>query len=193
MSTQLVERTGPGYNYTLTRFSGGAERGVCVQITDSNGYVQLTKQGAAELAADLSRQFLELDPQYPLDELVNALKSDAVERERRLAAEARENAARIEGELRAVQRELKETRERTAKELEHARERVLVAERNLARAQGYIDRVTEGEPPLPGVRNEVHERVGSVGVSYINGPEPRGPKLDLGVNVCDTDGFGLRR
>jgi len=35
--------------------------------------------------------------------------------------------------------------------------------------------VTEGEPPLPGVRNEVHERVGQVGVSYISGP-----LLDLG-------------
>lgn len=53
----------------------------------------------------------------------------------------------------------------------------------------YIDRVTEGEPPLPGVRNEVHERVGQVGVSYISGPDRRGPRLDLGEPLRDPYQF----
>ncbi len=75
------------------------------------------------------------------------------------------------------------------KELEAERDARRRSELNLARAQGYIDRVTEGEPPLPGARNEVHERVGQVGVSYISGPDRRGPRLDLGEPPRDPYQF----
>lgn len=39
----------------LTRFFGGSDRGVCVQVTDrvTRNYVQLTRAQAAALAADL--------------------------------------------------------------------------------------------------------------------------------------------
>lgn len=89
-------------------------------------------------------------------------------------------AGRLEGERNEARRSLDKEREVFRKELEAERDARRRSELNLARAQGYIDRVTEGEPPLPGVRNEVHERVGQVGVSYISGPDHRGPLLDLG-------------
>ena len=40
---------------SLTRFFGGSDRGVCVQVTEQtqNAFVQLTRAQAAALAADL--------------------------------------------------------------------------------------------------------------------------------------------
>ena len=62
MSTDLKSNT---QNVTLTRFYGGEERKVCVQVTQPNpnydtdeggpmfNYVQLTRQEAAAVALDL--------------------------------------------------------------------------------------------------------------------------------------------
>lgn len=171
MSTDLIERRDAGYK--LTSFYGGDARGVCLQITALNGdgFIQLDRSGADLLTQDVRHLFLEKQ-----DEAQTELK----------AAEKR--LIKTETELVEARR----ARDQMSKELEALRERLAQTERNLARAQGYIDRVTEGEPPLPGVRNEVHERVGSVGVSYIHGPEPRGPKLDLG-EPYNLNGYGLSR
>lgn len=171
MSTDLIERREAGYK--LTSFYGGDARGVCLQITALNGdgFIQLDRGGADLLTQDVRHLFVEKQ-----DEARAELK----------AAEKR--LIKTETELVEARR----ARDQMSKELEALRERLAQTERNLARAQGYIDRVTEGEPPLPGVRNEVHERVGSVGVSYIHGPEPRGPKLDLG-EPYNPNGYGLSR
>ncbi|APL99415.1 hypothetical protein [Bordetella phage CN1] len=171
MSTDLIERREAGYK--LTSFYGGDARGVCLQITALNGdgFIQLDRGGADLLIQDVRHLFLE--------------KQDEAQAELK-AAEKR--LIKTETELVEARR----ARDQMSKELEALRERLAQTERNLARAQGYIDRVTEGEPPLPGVRNEVHERVGSMGVSYIHGPEPRGPKLDLG-EPYNLNGYGLSR
>lgn len=58
MSTQLRPVTD---KISQTRFSGGRERGVCVQITQTGqndgglgvGYIQLTKEDALKLAGEL--------------------------------------------------------------------------------------------------------------------------------------------
>lgn len=55
MSTELK----PCGRFQLTRFSGGRERGVCLQVTATNpdatqpAWLQMTKAEAAELAAHL--------------------------------------------------------------------------------------------------------------------------------------------
>lgn len=52
MATELSSRT---KDVTMTRFYGGKDRGVCVQVS-SNRYkeqVQLTREQAAQLAHDL--------------------------------------------------------------------------------------------------------------------------------------------
>ena len=56
MSTTLIDR--PEYNYTLTGFWGGNVRGYSLQITSDNGYVQLTREGAEQLIADIRRYYL---------------------------------------------------------------------------------------------------------------------------------------
>lgn len=58
MSTELINR--PREGYQLTGFYGGDARGYCLQITSDHGYVQLTREGAALLAADIFRYFLEI-------------------------------------------------------------------------------------------------------------------------------------
>jgi len=55
MSTELKSHA---QGVTLTRFFGGSDRGVCVQVTVDQGaaqfeHVQLTRAQAAALAADL--------------------------------------------------------------------------------------------------------------------------------------------
>ena len=54
MSTELKSHAA---DVTLTRFFGGSDRGVCVQVTAGRGvggdFVQLTRAQAAALAADL--------------------------------------------------------------------------------------------------------------------------------------------
>lgn len=171
MSTDLIERRDAGYK--LTSFYGGDARGVCLQITALNGdgFIQLDRSGADLLIQDVRHLFVEKQDEAQAE--LKAAEKRLVKTETELA-----EARRVNGQM--------------SKELEALRERLAQTERNLARAQGYIDRVTEGEPPLPGVRNEVHERVGSVGVSYIHGPEPRGPKLDLG-EPYNLNGYGLSR
>lgn len=57
MSTELINR--PREGYQLTGFYGGDARGYCLQITSDHGYVQVTREGAALLAADIFRHFLE--------------------------------------------------------------------------------------------------------------------------------------
>ena len=178
MSTDLIERRDAGYK--LTSFYGGDARGVCLQITALNGdgFIQLDHGGADLLIQDVRHLFLEKQDEAQA-ELKDAEKR-LVKTETELV-EARRVNSQMSKELEALRERLAQTERNLAQ-----------TERNLARAQGYIDRVTEGEPPLPGVRNEVHERVGSVGVSYIHGPEPRGPKLDLG-EPYNPNGYGLRR
>lgn len=56
MSTELINRHREGYQ--LTGFYGGDTRGYCLQITGDHGYVQLTREAAACLAADIFRYFL---------------------------------------------------------------------------------------------------------------------------------------
>lgn len=58
MSTELIDR--PREGYQLTGFYGGDARGYCLQITGDHGYVQVTREGAALLAADIFRHFLEV-------------------------------------------------------------------------------------------------------------------------------------
>ena len=58
MSTELINR--PREGYQLTGFYGGDARGYCLQITSDHGYVQVTREGAALLAADILRHFLEI-------------------------------------------------------------------------------------------------------------------------------------
>jgi hypothetical protein len=67
MSTELKSHAA---EVTLTRFFGGSDRGVCVQVTAGRGvggdYVQLTRAQAAALAMDLmdfaaGREVEELD------------------------------------------------------------------------------------------------------------------------------------
>ncbi|MFA5510831.1 MAG: hypothetical protein WC313_00145 [Candidatus Kapaibacterium sp.] len=172
MSNDLIERRDAGYK--LTSFYGGDARGVCLQITALNGdgFIQLDRSGADLLIQDVRHLFLEKQDEARTE--LEAAEKRLVKTETELL-----EARRVQGQM--------------SKELEALRERLAQTERNLARAQGYIDRVTEGEPPLPGVRKEVHERVGgSVGVSYIHGPEPRGPKLDLG-EPYNLNGYGLSR
>jgi len=194
MSTDLIERRDAGYK--LTSFYGGDARGVCLQITALNGdgFIQLDHGGADLLIQDVRHLFVEKqDPAKPHADWLKAHQA-ALTAEAQAELKAAELKA-AEKRLVKTETELVEARRvngQMSKELEALRERLAQTERNLARAQGYIDRVTEGEPPLPGVRNEVHERVGNVGVSYINGPEPRGPKLDLGTPY-HTDGYGLSR
>jgi hypothetical protein len=52
MSTELKSHAD---DVTLTRFFGGSDRGVCVQVTErvTHNFVQLTRAQAAALAADL--------------------------------------------------------------------------------------------------------------------------------------------
>jgi len=55
MSTELKSHAD---SVALTRFFGGADRGMCVQVTVNSGagqfeYVQLTRAQAAALSADL--------------------------------------------------------------------------------------------------------------------------------------------
>ena len=57
MSTELINRHREGYQ--LTGFYGGDTRGYCLQITSDPGYIQLTRDAAACLAADIFRYFLE--------------------------------------------------------------------------------------------------------------------------------------
>ncbi len=57
MSTELINR--PREGYQLTGFYGGDARGYCLQITSDHGYVQVTREGAARLASDIFRHFLE--------------------------------------------------------------------------------------------------------------------------------------
>ena len=40
-------------NVSLTRFFGGSDRGVCVQVTVDRDFVHLTRSQVAALAADL--------------------------------------------------------------------------------------------------------------------------------------------
>lgn len=49
MSTTLYQ----GEDFTVTRFHGGTDRGVCVQIGTRQGFAQLTLADAAQLAAVL--------------------------------------------------------------------------------------------------------------------------------------------
>lgn len=58
MSTELINR--PREGYQLTGFYGGDARGYCLQISSDHGYVQVTREGAALLAADIFRHFLEV-------------------------------------------------------------------------------------------------------------------------------------
>ncbi|ANO57436.1 all-alpha NTP pyrophosphatase-like protein [Pseudomonas phage AN14] len=121
-----------------------------------------------------------LDHQLQARDIVASNLQAALDKAAARIAELEGIAGRLEGERNEARRSLDKEREVFRKELEAERDARRRSELNLARAQGYIDRVTEGEPPLPGVRNEVHERVGQVGVSYISGPDRRGPRLDLG-------------
>ena len=58
MSTELKSNT---EGFALTRFFGGTERGVCIQVTDTNAgvvnangsHIQLTKEQASGLIDDL--------------------------------------------------------------------------------------------------------------------------------------------
>lgn len=79
------------------------------------------------------------------------------------------------------------------KELEHARDVARRAEANLARAMGYIDRVTEAEPPVAGAQyREERHRVGNLEHVQIEGAR-RGPQLDLGSPYANHDEFMTRR
>lgn len=91
-----------------------------------------------------------------------------------------QEVSRLKGECNEARRILEKETERMRKERDQLAARLAQAEQNLSRSLGYIDRVTEGEPPLPTVRQETHYSVGDVGESYVTGSEPRGPKLDLG-------------
>lgn len=169
MSETLIERHEPGYQ--LCRFLGPVEVGTCCQITGDNGYVQLTPEGAKTLITDLTQTFLKSE------EETGWAKAG------RLTARVEELqgiVGRLEGERNEARRLMDKELERMRKELEAERGERLRLERNLSRAQGYIDRVTEGEPPLPGVRTELHERIGDIGVSRVSGPDRRGPQLELG-------------
>lgn len=84
----------------------------------------------------------------------------------------------------------------TGAALEYARAAAARAEANLARAQGYIDRVTEAEPPTSDVAySEERDRIGHIESVRIRGPRPRGPQLDLGepYRTSAADLMGVRR
>lgn len=130
-----------------------------------------------------------LDHQLKARDIVASNLQAALDKAAARIAELEGIAGRLEGERNEARRSLDKEREVFRKELEAERDARRRSELNLARAQGYIDRVTEGEPPLPGVRSEVHERVGQVGVSYISGPDRRGPRLDLGEPLSDPYQF----
>lgn len=130
-----------------------------------------------------------LDHQLKARDIVASNLQAALDKAAGRIAELEGIAGRLEGERNEARRALEKERELLRKELEAEREARRRAELNLSRAQGYIDRVTEGEPPLPGVRSEVHERVGQVGVSYVSGPDRRGPRLDLGEPYRDPYQF----
>ena len=125
------------------------------------------------------------------DALQNAQADTAnarLERNRALEEVKELNATvgRLEGERNEARRQMEKAAEMYAKEHAHLQQRLRQSEQNLSRAMGYIDRVTEGEPSL-GIRREEHQRAGEVAVSYVSGPEPRGPKLDLGEPYRDRD------
>lgn len=76
---------------------------------------------------------------------------------------------------------LQEVLDATRRELE-------VTKANLSRALGYIDRVTEAEPPAA---NFQHEREASVGAVYertVSGYPRRGPVLDHGIQYDSFHG-----
>lgn len=78
MSTELINRHREGYH--LTGFYGGDARGYCLQITSDHGYVQVTREGAARLAADIFRHFLETPgPNDVLDDALSNLEHDNYE------------------------------------------------------------------------------------------------------------------
>lgn len=105
-------------------------------------------------------------------------KSRASDYEKR--AELEQQVARLEGERNEARRTLDKETERMRKEVEAAQARFRQSERNLQRALGYIDRVTEGEPPLPGFRREQYESVGNISTGYVEGAPTRGPILENG-------------
>ncbi len=41
--------------FSINQFSGGKERGMCIQITDENGYVQLTEDEVKALIKVLKK------------------------------------------------------------------------------------------------------------------------------------------
>lgn len=58
MSTILYEDDG----FMLTQFWGGKERGQCIQLLDiDDGYVQLTKEQARVMVAEINRWLEEQD------------------------------------------------------------------------------------------------------------------------------------
>ncbi|WVW77448.1 hypothetical protein Bhz59_00062 [Stenotrophomonas phage vB_SmaS_Bhz59] len=98
--------------------------------------------------------------------------------------------------IKAIRTEARRLQEQLAvanKELDHARDATRRAEANLARAMGYIDRVTEGEPPVAGAQyREERHRVGNLEHVQIEGAR-RGPQLDLGSPYANHDDFMTRR
>lgn len=111
-----------------------------------------------------------------------ALREVVKDHVKALNASASADAARVREQLAVAN-----------KELEHARDVARRAEANLARAMGYIDRVTEGEPLVAGAQyREERHRVGNLEHVQIEGAR-RGPQLDLGSPYANHDDFMTRR
>ena len=111
-----------------------------------------------------------------------ALRTEVAERIKAIRTEATAEARRLQEQLAVAN-----------KELDHARDATRRAEANLARAMGYIDRVTEGEPPVAGAQyREERHRVGNLEHVQIEGAR-RGPQLDLGSPYANHDDFMTRR
>lgn len=130
-----------------------------------------------------------LDHQLKARDIVASNLQAALDKAAARIAELEGIAGRLEGERNEARRSLDKEREVFRKELGGGAGRPPPVGAEPGPCPMYIDRVTEGEPPLPGVRNEVHERVGQVGVSYISGPDRRGPRLDLGEPLRDPYQF----
>lgn len=124
---------------------------------------------------------------------LDAAKAEATLLTKQLESLNSQAAARIESlttdyekESDSLRKALDEEREKSKllaydksnlkKELDTANGRRETAERQLARAQGYIDRITEGEPPAQSVTESGFESVGEISHGFHR-TNRRGPNL----------------
>lgn len=87
---------------------------------------------------------------------------------------------RLEGERNEARRQMEKAAEMYAKELAHLNDRLRRSEQNLSRALGYIDRVTEDQPP-----RKLDFWASLTTHPMSSNMPPRGPQLDLGESYRD--------